>query len=184
MTTFTWAIFFYLFWRIGAPFPIMASRHSYFGGVSFEQCVGRIGVIGVTVMALLSGFGAVNYPYMCMTYFIKPVNDVDILSMERKIMMLQDQIIAKKKRIVLNHVQQASASRANRKSSSMFWSTTGLQSHDSSSALFSNSSLQSTPQRPSLAGRVFGFIKNAANSVASTDSNSFSLRSQGLTICN
>lgn len=41
------------------------------GILSIEQCIGRIGVVGVTLMAVLSGFGAVNYPYTSMFYFVR-----------------------------------------------------------------------------------------------------------------
>lgn len=63
-----WVIFLVIFWKIGDPFPILTSKQ---GILSIEQLVSRIGVIGVTVMALLSGFGAVNYPYTSMAYFIR-----------------------------------------------------------------------------------------------------------------
>ncbi|EGG18850.1 Putative G-protein coupled receptor [Cavenderia fasciculata] len=50
-----------IFWWLGNPFPILKE---YRGIVSFEMGVGRIGIVGVTVMALLSGYGAVNVPYI------------------------------------------------------------------------------------------------------------------------
>lgn len=68
----------------------------------------RIGVIGVTVMAILSGFGAVNYPYTSMTYFIRPVSQADVLALERRLLLTMDMILAKKKRIAIDRKQNKS----------------------------------------------------------------------------
>jgi len=68
LTVMTWCFYMYLFWKVGDPFPILNPKQ---GILSIEQGVSRVGVIGVTVMALLSGFGAVNYPYTSMAFFMR-----------------------------------------------------------------------------------------------------------------
>lgn len=65
-----WLFFLYLFWKVGDPFPVLSSKRSL-RLLSMEQGISRIGIIGVTVMALLSGFGAVNYPYASMAVFMR-----------------------------------------------------------------------------------------------------------------
>ncbi|KAL0590982.1 Golgi pH regulator [Plecturocebus cupreus] len=71
------------------------------GGGGCEQLISRVGVIGVTLMALLSGFGAVNCPYTYMSYFLRNVTDTDILALERRLLQTMDMIISKKKRVSL-----------------------------------------------------------------------------------
>ncbi|KAI8040044.1 Golgi pH regulator [Drosophila gunungcola] len=103
LTTFCWFVFLYGLWRIGEPFPLLSASHGIF---TIEQGVSRISVIGVTVMAILSGFGAVNYPYTSMAYFIKPVSRNDIICFERRLALTVDMLTAKKRRIslaVYNH---------------------------------------------------------------------------------
>ncbi|XP_044728648.1 Golgi pH regulator [Chrysoperla carnea] len=98
LTIAVWFVFIFIFWKIGEPFPILSPKQGIF---SIEQCISRIGVIGVTVMAVLSGFGAVNYPYTSMAYFIRNVSESDVLSIEKKLMHTMDMILVKKKRIAL-----------------------------------------------------------------------------------
>ncbi|KAN0041037.1 hypothetical protein ACTFIV_003573 [Dictyostelium citrinum] len=87
-----------LFWKIGDPFPILKE---YRGLVSLEMGIGRIGIVGCTVMSLLSGYGAVYVPYSYITYFLKPVKDVTITKLEKQFNHALDKIFNKKKRVVL-----------------------------------------------------------------------------------
>nr|SVE74207.1 EOG090X06XN [Daphnia barbata] len=96
-----WFIYLYLFWKVGDPFPIISSSKRSLHLLPMEQGISRIGIIGVTVMALLSGFGAVNYPYTSMAVFMRPVTHSDIQLVERKLMQTMDMIVVKKKRIAL-----------------------------------------------------------------------------------
>ncbi|XP_074652271.1 Golgi pH regulator A-like isoform X2 [Tubulanus polymorphus] len=98
MTCLTWLSFLYFFWKIGDPFPILSPKH---GILSIEQCIGRVGVIGVTLMAFLSGFGAVNCPYTYMSYFVREVTDSDVQVLEKRLMQTMDMILIKKKRIAI-----------------------------------------------------------------------------------
>ncbi|KAG8450117.1 hypothetical protein GDO86_002661 [Hymenochirus boettgeri] len=91
-----WLTFMYFFWKLGDPFPILSPKH---GILSIEQLISRVGVIGVTLMALLSGFGAVNCPYTYMSYFLRNVTDYDIMALERRLLQTNDMIVSKKKRI-------------------------------------------------------------------------------------
>ncbi|XP_055693559.1 Golgi pH regulator [Lutzomyia longipalpis] len=99
LTTMLWLLYVYGFWRIGDPFPLLSASKGIF---TIEQAVSRIGVVGVTVMAILSGFGAVNYPYTSMTYFIRSVSQTDILAVERRLMLTMDMMVLKKKRIAID----------------------------------------------------------------------------------
>lgn len=99
MTFLVWSVFIFLFWKIGDPFPILSPKHGIF---SIEQGISRVGVIGVTLMALLSGFGAVNYPYTSMTHFMRAVNHGNIISMEKKLLRTYDSIAMKKKRLIVS----------------------------------------------------------------------------------
>ena len=98
LTLVIWCAYFYIFWNLGDPFPILSPKH---GVLSIEQGISRVGVIGVTIMALLSGFGAVNYPYTSMTMFMRSVTVMDVQVIEKKLLQTMDMITAKKKKIVL-----------------------------------------------------------------------------------
>ncbi|XP_026482016.1 Golgi pH regulator [Ctenocephalides felis] len=108
LTLTVWLLFLYCFWKIGDPFPLLAGKQR--SVLCLEQAVSRIGVIGVTVMAVLSGFGAVNYPYTSMAYFIRPVSEADVMTVEKRLLQTMDMILVKKKRIALNKKREKTPS--------------------------------------------------------------------------
>ncbi|XP_069677519.1 Golgi pH regulator [Periplaneta americana] len=118
LTILIWLVYIYLFWKVGDPFPILSPKQ---GILSIEQGISRIGVIGVTVMALLSGFGAVNYPYTSMAYFMRPVMPADVQVIEKRLMQTMDMILAKKKRIALAKKGSVVNGAQNNQESSGLW---------------------------------------------------------------
>lgn len=91
-------LFLTVFVKIGDQFPISSPNY---GALSIEQGLSRVGVIGVSLIGVLSGFGAVNYPYTSMTCFMRSVNRSDVLQLEKKLANNYGIIVMKKKRIVI-----------------------------------------------------------------------------------
>ncbi|KAL3071731.1 hypothetical protein niasHT_000938 [Heterodera trifolii] len=104
LTVALWMLFVYLFWKLGDNFPIFSPKHGIF---SIQQAISRLGVVGVTVMAFLSGFGAVNAPYTCMTIFMRSVTDDDIAQLERKLRQNMEMIVAKKRKLCLKQLEMS-----------------------------------------------------------------------------
>jgi len=99
LTLFVFTLFLWWFYKIGEPFNTVTEKSH--GLLSIEHGVSRIGVIGVTFLAVLSGFGAVNCPYQYLAYFLRRIGVNEIVVLERRLMHMTDWILSRKKRLLL-----------------------------------------------------------------------------------
>lgn len=77
------AVFLYVFWRIGDPFATETNIRSVF---SVEGGMSRILIVGTTMLAVLSGFTAVNLPYTYLSAFILPVKEKEVNLLGQKVL--------------------------------------------------------------------------------------------------
>ena len=141
LTGIAYLVYFYGFWCIGAQLPSdKSSMFSPFMYLALIACcrkhsvprrfisvfkssqihisayVGRVGVMGVTLIAILSGFGAVHSPYTYLSWFVRydaslspqnrnnprrKITKEDIETLERSISKNIDIMFQKKRKLVV-----------------------------------------------------------------------------------
>lgn len=75
------ALYLYAFYSVTNSLPI--TGHS---GSITVMGISRLGVLGVTALAVTSGFGAVSCPRGYLVYLLRPVEEGDVQALERRLM--------------------------------------------------------------------------------------------------
>ncbi|KAJ1928406.1 hypothetical protein IWQ60_002071 [Tieghemiomyces parasiticus] len=104
-----WLVYFYFFWRVGEKFPLHSAAGASRSWLAIEPAMARVGVFGVTIMAILSGFGAVNSPYTTLFVFIRRVTDDQLRTVERKLLQTDKLLAAKRARLATEETRAAAA---------------------------------------------------------------------------
>jgi len=90
-----------------------------------SRLIARAGVVGVIVLGVLSGFGAIHYPYTTMSLFARPVSDAEIERDEERLVKALETAVERKKRLVLLERElfprSANERRQQRKRASMYF---------------------------------------------------------------
>ena len=96
--------FLYLFWQLGHHLPLLPDdpsrgSPSWLEAALVRPAIARVGVLGVTLMALLSGIGAVTCPYAYLNYFLLDIQESEIPRLESQVRDTVDAIALRKKRL-------------------------------------------------------------------------------------
>jgi hypothetical protein len=95
-------VFLFLFYQLGAFLPLPDQEY-YFWRVPSrsltEECVLRVGAMGVTLMAILSGFGSICAGWDTYLAPNKLVTEADVMRAKMSLQMTQDLIAEKQQKI-------------------------------------------------------------------------------------
>ncbi|GIL86083.1 hypothetical protein Vretimale_13894 [Volvox reticuliferus] len=94
-----WAAFMYGFWRLGTYLPGVPPATE--GVFRMKQAISRVGVMGTWMIAVLSGYAAVSFPYSYLSLFVRPVEAFEIVAMEEQSRQAQVMCEEKRRRIEL-----------------------------------------------------------------------------------
>lgn len=94
-------VFLYLFWRIGDSISSVNNLRSL---LSVEACMGRVLILGTTLLAVLSGFTAVHLPYTYLASFIRPAKEKEVMQLEKRVLAALEEVrLAKTAALLASH---------------------------------------------------------------------------------
>ena len=115
------AAFSYAFWQLHFLAPTVPDAASPLRRFGMLEAVGRIGSLGVTLVAILSGYGSVSVPFSYISLFIRPVERAEIDAMEAQLQQTQH-TLAEKRRAVTQIQEEIEVGRAaNGRQSKSLW---------------------------------------------------------------
>ncbi|EFN56411.1 hypothetical protein CHLNCDRAFT_144997 [Chlorella variabilis] len=83
------------FWRLGGVVPGIPAGHGRL--LTMLEVVSRVGVLGIILVGVLSGYGSVSVPFSYITLFIRPVERAEIAAMESQLRHTVDTIAQKRR---------------------------------------------------------------------------------------
>ena len=88
------------------------------GTFTMFRVVSRTAVLGISLLGVLSGFGAVHFPYTTMRIFNRAISDAEVSNLERRLVQSIETVVERKKRVELLKYEIAKASEVDRRGGS------------------------------------------------------------------